>query len=148
MPFGTRFIAGTLWCIKNNMMREILIMIAVAILFSCSNDSRNISEVIDEETLQTDTSDVFGKLQYNLVVTPDLRDFDFIRFDTIYKFSVKNVPGEYIGAQINRGRITKTGPLDFEFFVHPPKDSVEIKIFAQIEGAREYLYVVKKKLKK
>ena len=128
-------------------MRLTLIILCAATLFSCSSDKVNNSERIEDNTLTNDTTEVFDEIRENFIVAPDLRDLDFIKFDTIYRFSVKNVPGEYIGAQIDRGRISKTSLENFEFFVHPPKDSIEIKIFAQIEGVREYLYVVKKKMK-
>jgi len=128
-------------------MREILIILCTGILLSCSNDNITNTKQVEDNTLATDTLDVFEEIRDKFVVSPDLRELDFIRFDTIYTFSVKNVPGEYIGAQINRGRISKTSHEDFEFFVHPPKDSIEIKIFAQVEGVREDLYVVKKKMK-
>ena len=128
-------------------MKQLLILGAVGLLLSCSNQNLNDSDTVSGEITQIDSTDVFDTLRENLIVRPNLDELDFIVFDSTYSFTVENVPLENIGASINRGRITITAPGKFEFFVHPPKDSIDIKIFAQIDGVREDLYAVRKKMK-
>jgi hypothetical protein len=131
-------------------MKRLRIILCTVLLWSCSNGHQE--KAVDlptnlEQQIKADTSDVFVKLRRDLIVSPDLQELDFIHLETTYAFSVKNVPLEFIGAQINRGRIIMNGPGNFEFFAQSGKDSIEIKIFAKIEGIEEDIYSVRKQLK-
>ena len=135
---------------KNVKMKKTLILLFAPLIWSCAqNQSSNeeVNKAITETKTVEDDQDQFSKFRREIVVTPNLASQNFIRLDSVYTFSVQNVPADIVGAQIIPGRIMRTASDTFEFLVRYPADSVELNISATMDDKQEDILVVKKKLK-